>query len=501
MKKIFLLIFLTAVSARLFALNTPEINDSVLQNLLQAQQQNSRAYASNEAFLETGALQYDISKSGLYPQINLDLSGTGSNAFYQRYKYEPDALPDTTFDIELNNSYLFSAGPEINITQLLPSAGVLSGSITDSVSAAGLEESSHPDFYKTSDTKYSNDLTFSLGVSQPVYFGNAYKAGLVQINESREINRITYLDNRNSLIISAVADYYELIQKAYQLDLVQTRLEVNSENEKKMLREHELGMWTRAQLNSAAAVRLQSEADLLKSKMALTSIMDRIAALYGIELDMESTTRQIEQISFSLSDVNPDDADILSSSPAILIYQKRIMIADSAVTIQKKDSAITLSAGGSYTISNGITDESSASDNLVFSLGLSVPVADGKASGKSIELKQKESEKLQNDYDDQQKRTRAELQTLLNNISVSKRLSEIYRLQEEAAAFDLEKGVRELELGGISQKELLDLQINLENTRLTMLVNKIEYNLTVLNIYKLLGIDLQMLTMNPLGEK
>ena len=486
MKKIFLfaLILQTFINS-LYALDSSITEDPVLIKLLDAQRENNPAYAANEAYFETGELQFNVSKSMLYPRIDTGLNGAGSNSFLSRTPAEPS-------DIELKNNYSLSISPELSISQLLPTSGILSGSISDTVTASGLEESNSP-LYPAQELEYNNRLDFSVGLSQPLYFGNAYEASRTQINESREITRITYKDNRNALIISAVNDYYDLVKTAYQENLIEKRLETNRKYEMRMLREHELGMWTKGQLNTAKAVRLQSEADLLKASQAYNSARQRIKDSYGIDLENEVKNTAITEFTFTEDSVDLLNSEILSGNPDCLINMKRILLADSDVVIEEKKAAPSFKAGGNYSLSSGISEES-FSDNLSFSLGLSVAVLDGGSASNIIEMKKNEAERLRNNYSDQQKRAVSQLQSLIDNISVSRKLSEIYQLQEEAAAFDFDRGNKELELGSISSKELLDLQITLENTRLSLILNKIEYNLTILQIYRLLGADLRLLT-------
>ena len=485
MKRIqFLLILLTMTLCRLSALDTYSIEDDSLISLLEAQRTNSQAWASNEAFLQTGDLQLDISRAALYPQLDAAIDGNGANSFLTRITGETEVY-------QLRNNYNLALSPSLSISQLLPSAGILTGSVSDTVSGSGLEESDYP-LEPAADLDFNNILNLSLGLSQPLYFGNAYEAARTQMGEAHEINRIRYLDNRNFLISTAINDYYSLIQTAYQKQLVEARLETNTEYEKRMLSEHSLGLWTQAQLNSAKAARLQSEADLLKAEQSYSLARNRIKTLYGIELLIDPASADVEIIPFDRDSL--DTAVMLETrNPETLITEKQVSIAESDIIITKKDSAFRLNAGGSYSYSNSF-DGDSSSDSLSISLSLSMPLLDGAASKKLIELKQNEAIKLKTDLNEQQKTAASQLQMHLDNIELRQKLAEIYILQEEAAVFEYDKGSRELELGHITQKELLDLQIELENTRLTVLLNKIELNLAVLQLYRQLGFDLNIFT-------
>ncbi|HAK45630.1 MAG TPA: hypothetical protein DCO79_06885 [Spirochaeta sp.] len=483
MKKIVFLLLLFCTGLSLYAIDGFTFKDPALRMLLKAQQENNQAWASNEAFLEAGVLEYESARSMLYPQLNAGLDGGAASSY----------INSTPVGIELGDLYALSVSPSLSVSQLLPSSGILTGSVTDELDATITKESDSSRQLEWDEST----LSFVIGISQPLFFGNAYKAARTQLTESHEISRITYLDNRNNLISSVLNDYYNLIQTAYQLQLVQSRLTTNTEFEKKMLREHSLGMWTKGQLNSAKAARLQSEVDLIRTLSEYSSAGDKIKTLYGVELNIDISSVDIETIPFNAETLAPFQL-IEEGNPETQINKKRIAIAEADTVITKKNSAFNLNLGSSYSLTNDINAEGFVSDgslnSLAFTLGLSMPLLDGGSARKTIELKQIQAGKLGKDFNEQKKNTASQLQALLNSITLSKKLAEIYLVQEETAAFDYETGSRELELGRITQKELLELQIALDDTRLTILENKINYNLTVLQIYRQLGLDLSLLT-------
>ena len=495
MKKIFCIVFLSFAAASVFAADSISAIDSIfikdqyLLELLSAQKENSEAYAANEAFLETGMMQYNISRSVLYPQIDFDLSGTGTNSFLNRIPSDTEGIDD----VELKNAYAVAGTPRLSITQLLPTAGLLSGSISDTISGSGLKESNYPSVYPQEDIQLQNQLAFSLGISQPLYFKNAYEAGLTQINETMAIRKITYIDNRNYLIISAVTDYYDMIIAAYNRQLVYARLEINKSYEEKIKREHEFGLWTETQIASAMAARLQAEADLLKAEQAVAAASGKLKNLYGMTSNLGRNNINVENFTSGINFKEERSEDLLSGNPENLINKSKVLIAEADILISAKDSAPVFSAGGSYSVNSGITEEREYSDSLSFNLGISIPVTDGGASKNTRSMKITETGRIEKEFEDQKKRLLFNMQSIQNNIEAGTKLNEIYLLQEKAAASEYEKGIKELELGQITQKQLLDLQTNLENIRLTVLLNRIEQNLNVLNLFRLLGFDLSML--------
>ncbi|MBI9105327.1 MAG: TolC family protein [Spirochaetales bacterium] len=486
-KSIIIITFLLISAALVHAEPDFTLNDRALTAVLVALKTDCRAYTANEAYNEGGRLQHEAAMSQYYLQLTGGLDSSGQNSF-------KNILTD---DIVITNNYSLLGGPELSFSQLLPSYGTLSGSVSDRIRGSGIEESNSP-LLPRQEALFHNDLSFSIGLSQPLYFGEAYGASLRQVDQNLDISRINYQNNRNILVISAIEDYYNLLKAKYQVDLIAVRLKTNTEYLRRMEKEYQLGIWTLGQLNSARAASLQSSADLLKAEQALISANELMSSVYGLTaamlMDSESSaSSDAESVITELNSGGIEVADLLSrldNSPDIRISLNRIAITESEIVLKQQQSAMILNAGGTYKISSGLTEET-YSDNLSLSLGLSSSIIDGGAAESAIAVKKNELLRLENELEDKRARTVSQMNLFLNNIILSRKLSDIYILQEETSRFEYDKGLKEFELGGITQKDLLDLQIELENTRLSLLLNKINYNLAVLQLYKLLGYDLE----------
>jgi outer membrane protein TolC len=491
-RNILIILILIMASSAVYAEPTVNLNDESLITVLSALKTGSRAYFANEAYNEGGRLQHDAAISQFYPQLDGTLDSTGQNSFTTR----------TSAGSEVNNNYSLSIGPELSFTQKLPSNGTLSGSISDSISAAGIEQSNSI-LIPQNDPVFQNNLTLSIGVTQPLYFGDAYGASKSRVENSFEISGINYLNNRNILVISAIEDYYNLLTAKYQVELISVRLETNTENLRRMEKEYQLGMWTASHLNSSKAASLQAEADLLKARQTFISAAELFSAVYELsseQLPVLGNTAEID-ISTAITVFQTEDFEInqllshlSANNPDLRISLSQIESAESEIILEESKSAMLFNAGGSYKLSNGLTEET-FSDNLSLSLSINSSIIDGGAVETTRAIKQNELRRLENKLDDNRKRTISQMKLLLNNIILDRKLSEIYTIQEETGRQEYEKGLREFELGGITQKDLLDLQIDLENTKLTLLLNKINNNLTVLKLYKLLGYDLEGMLM------
>ncbi len=483
MKKILILLSLFILTLPVYSETGDfQTQTDILENIpglsafLKAMVKNHPAYAANQEYLNRSDFEYKNSKSSVFPELNFNLTGGGSDNFNTRYAE----------GIEIKNNYTYYAGPEISFSQLLPSSGTLSGSVSDSISYSGIEESTYPS-YPQSDGEYINSLDLGLSFTQPLTTDNIYKASETLVSNSFKISEAGYLNNRNLLVIKAANDYLNQSITGYQVTLIKSRLEGYREEYRKIEREFELGYWTKSQLNSAKAAMLQSETDLLKAERSRNLIRQQILNLYGIE----SSDKVLDQI--SLLEINDSEIALLEknlheSSPDIKVAKLTYSSAESNTVLEKKDRHFNLNASAEYSVDNGI-DNDYAADTLSFTLSMSAPpIRKWNSSGQKAA--ESEAERAGYLLDEQIKSTIAEFQALTDSIRVNVRLDEIYILQVETAEFELEKTEAEFSLGTATRKELFETQINLENAKLSVFSNRAEIIKTMLEIYKISGLDL-----------
>ncbi len=487
MKKLLFLLSLFIVTLPVFSdtgdfRNQSDISESIsgFSSFLDAMVKNHPAYAANQEYLNRSDFEYKNSKSSVYPQLNLNLTGGGSDNFNTRYAE----------GIEIKNNYSYYAGPSLSFSQLLPSSGTISGSVSDSLSYSGIEESSYPS-YPQSEGEYINSLDLGLSFAQPLTTDNIYKASETIVSNSLKISEAGYLNNRNLLVIKAANDYLNQSITAYQVTLIKSRLEGYREEYRKIEREFELGYWTKSQLNSAKAAMLQSETDLLKAERSLNLIRQQILNLYGIDAS-DKVLEKINLLEINDSELNGLEKNLHESSPDIRIARLTFSSAESNTVVEKKDRHFNLNASAEYSLDSGI-DNDYAADTLSFTLSMSAPPI-RKWNSTGQKAAESEAERAGYLLDEQIKTTIAEFQSLTDSIRVNTRLDEIYILQVETAEFELEKTEAEFSLGTATRKELFETQINLENAKLSVFSNRAEIIRTVLELYKISGLDLlQML--------
>ena len=476
-------IILLLITPALFSEGGLNPDDAGLTSVISALASKSRAYAANEAYRESGKITEDAAMAEFGSVLTGKLNALGNNKFGQK----------TSQGWEIKNQYSFAAKPELSFSQLLPSYGKLTGSISDSIGGSGAGSSTAPAI--PADLSLSNELQLNLSYSQPLYFDNPYGASLLKVANTRAVTETNYLKNKNNLVISAVQDYYNFVKIRYQAEQISIRLNTNTENLKRIEKEFQLGLKTTSQLNSAVAAKLQAEADLLKAEQNLISAVELITAFYG-ELDISSSTEGASALLFFEAADPQALLEELAENPDIRMAAIGIESAEANLRITRAKSAMILTAGGSFSLNSGISSETHA-DNLSFSLGLSAPILDGGSAEAQIKLGESELARLQNEIEDVKIRKNSELKLYLNNIKLGMKLLEIYSLQEETGRMNYEKGLKEFELGGISQKDLLDLQLNLEDVRLNLMINRLDTNVSILKLYALLGRDLETRLSTP----
>ena len=156
----------------------------------------------------------------------------------------------------------------------------------------------------------------------------------------------------------------------------------------------------------------------------------------------------------------------------------------------EKDTGPVLSLGGSYSYLTNVDNLEINRNVLTLSLGLSGNIFDGGADDATMESGKALIKQLESDLSVVLVDLEIQTKTLANSISQAKKLMELYNFQEEAAQYEFEKGLKDLELGQITEKELSELQIDLENTKISKQQNIININMFYLRLAVLQGVDL-----------
>jgi len=181
---------------------------------------------------------------------------------------------------------------------------------------------------------------------------------------------------------------------------------------------------------------------------------------------------------------------VIESNPGVKHAKNLLRMQKASLTILRKESGPVLSIGGSYSYMTDIENLEKYRNTLSFSLGLQGNFFDGgkdsgtMASGKAL------YKQLEADLSIKIINLKRQIKTLTDSIDRSSKLIELYSFQERASRYEFEKGLKDLELGQITEKELSELQINLENIRLSRQQNIINTNMLYLQLVNLQGVDL-----------
>jgi len=307
-----------------------------LPDLIAALEENSGEYRRNEAQALIGLDDYLISRANLQPVVSgrLPLS------------YSRQAEENYTAGIGSETSDGFSGGPVLSVSQLLPTAGVLTAGLAESLSGERILALEPVVIQVPTDLAYSNTFRITAGLTQPLYFGNAYQAAKKIVEETYSGNRAAVLDSRNELILKALGDYYGIQQTGFNLDLIRSRLENDQETYKRVEREFQLGLWTKSVLYQSLSARLKSETDLLEAEQQLESSRGLFASTYGLNIppNQSFTVAPFPREPLSLPEILPR---ILAWNPRSVQLKSGVGIQQASIITWRKDQAPVLSVEGS----------------------------------------------------------------------------------------------------------------------------------------------------------
>ncbi|MCK5196904.1 MAG: TolC family protein, partial [Spirochaetales bacterium] len=379
-----------------------------------------------------------------------------------------------TTGVDIQKSQSLAAEQGISIVQLLPTAGSLTAEISDSVAMNRLIEIVPTGF--PADPEWTNTAAISLTLSQPVFFKGAFGAAFEIIGKTYENNSLDVLESRNFLAISAVQSFYDLKQAVFNQELVQIRFMKDKENYKRINQEFEMGLWTKSELYQAKSILIKSEIDLIEAAQILDTARQSMILHYSLSTDfnVSSTVNPLDSEELQYDSILDE---IISNNPAARHAKNLLGIQKASLTVLRKDDGPVLSLGGSYSYITDIENSGINQKTFSLSLGLSGNLFNGGTDSAKMEAEKAVLEQLESNLSALLIDLEIETKSISNSLARSYQLKELYYLQEEAAYYEFEKGVKDLELGQITEKELSELQINLENARLSKQQNIINANM------------------------
>lgn len=469
--KVKLIIFICLVS--LTVLGAEEYSlDMLIESL-----ENSIHFEKTDAIERMGLYNYKNSRALLYPKfdgsIPLSISGIDEK--------------NRTSGINSEKTQSITAEPGVSISQFLPTAGIVTAQISDSIAVVPITEINSVSLL--TEPKWTNTAAFSINLSQPVFFKGAFDAAMEITEKTYENNILDVLESRNSLTISAVQNFYDLKQAVFNLELIQIRFMNDKETYKRINQEFEMGLWTKSKLYQAKSILIKSEIDLMESTQTLETVRQLIISNYSLPSEFK-VTPGVESLIFEELNYDTVFEEIINNSIVVSRAKNLLNMKKASLTVLRKDNGPVLSLGGSYTYLSDF--ENSDSNRKVFSisLGLTGNIFDGGASNAEIEAERAVLQQLEFNLTTLLIDLEIETKSILNSLSRSSQLTVLYNFQEEAAQYEFIKGEKDLELGQITEKDLSELQINLENTRLSKQQNIINTNMFYLQLANLQGIDL-----------
>lgn len=439
--------------------------------------ENSIHFERTYAIERMGHHNYKNSRALLYPQIdgNIPLSISGLDE------------KNVTSGINSERTQSITAEPGISISQYLPTAGLLTAQISDAITVIPVTEINSVSLL--TDPKWTNTTSLSINLSQPVFFKGAFDAALEITEKTYENNNLDVLEARNSLAISAVRNFYDLKQALFNLELIQIRFRNDKETYKRINQEFEMGLWTKSKLYQAKSILIKSEIDFVESTQKLETARQTIISNYSLPLEFK-VTPNVESLSFGELDYDTVIEKIINSSTGISKAKNLLNMQKASMIVLRKDNGPVLNLGGAYTYLNDFENWESNRKVFSISLGLTGNIFDGGASNAKMDSERAVLQQLETSLTTILIDLEIETKSILNSLSRSSQLTELYNFQEEAAQYEFNKGVKDLELGQITEKDLSELQINLENTRMSKQQNVINTNMFYLQLANLQGLDL-----------
>jgi len=443
-----------------------------LGDLILSLEGNNGEYRSNEASARMDLNDYLIARANLLPSVrgSLPLSHT---------RLKEENIPASP-DQETRN---LSGGAGLSVTQLLPTAGTLSAELTGRISR---------DTYLPADPILSANLQLSAGLSQPLYFGNAYRAARSIIQETYDAGCSEVLDSRNRLIRTVLEDYYRIQQARFSRDLIRVRLEGDTESYQRVEAEYEMGLWTKSVLYQALTARLQSETDLLEAEQNRETLERAFLARYGLTLP-EGNTGEVRLFPREELEEETLLPRILAHNPQALRLNSQAEISRAGLVTARKDQAPAVSLGSSWTRNTGLGSSDLLYDSLTLSLEFSASLYGGGRDRRTLQNRREEILQAESALTDWNIQLESQVRTLLASLERSEQMARLLELKVEAATYEFQKGEVDLEMGKITKKELSEQRLALEKALLDRQENIISANNTYLQLLSLEGRDLREL--------
>jgi outer membrane protein TolC len=465
-----------------------------LEALVERIVSDSFDYRDTMLSLSISEANYNENMANLFPSVSATVPAN--------IGYAPVYSPST--GTTLHDSLSLGVTPEVRVNQYLPTSGTLSLSLADAFAYA--RAGSVDSFLggtTTPDPTFSNTVTLGVSLVQPLFFENAYAAGLATMNETYDSAKLASLSKVNTIVYKAAADYYRLKISKYALSLASARLADTKQNYEDSKKKYEQGTLSRlAFINVEAALR-KTELDLMDSVSAYTQSLSTFASAYGM--------KETPEVDDSVADIalpeSPDSAEGLfkiadSKNMELSLERKALAIADATlVTTKFVNAPFTFSVGPSVTfdqkgdsttLGDALTAPFGVDANTQFSMSVSLSgslfdagIKENKIRSQALEVERKKFS-LASKID----KIKADAAALFAKMERNKKALEYASLSIEVAALEYETAKSDFARGGISRLEFSSEIIKRDDATLRYMQAKIDNVIGVLEMSIFMGDDL-----------
>ncbi|MEM5948292.1 TolC family protein [Spirochaetia bacterium 38H-sp] len=472
MKRIWSAFFLFFLSVSLFA---DTLGDAV-RSLFTQRRYNEVPVVSQEQALS----DYAQAKASFYPSLSLSAPFSWSDTVINRTESGAQT-------VDIKDSVSLDPSVSLSLSQLLPTAGILSASIAGGYSYSDIGSVS-PSYFSSVyslDPVSTANFSLSLSLSQPVFTKPFYSVLQENLTYKEKAVRRSVLEEKNNILRAFVADCFSVWSHFYNVDVLHTRYESSVARSERFKKEKELGLWTDRQVLSAEIEARRAKLALDNAEASLERLEAAFKARYGIDVPKFS-----DMPVWAAPDVSFDD--VLVGNIELAKLKASANEAKIARLSVEKDISPSVSASVSASINNTL-DDVPYSFSLSGSASIYVTVFDAGASKARVDsagVAEKRALMAVDDYVLTLRTRYEELVYKLNSYDSQRKVDEDML---RAAEMELDAAERELEKGHSTVSAVREKALAVDTARMDMWSNLVEYNLAVLDLYMLAGKDLEEL--------
>lgn len=461
-----------------------------LSDTLEALERESGRWLADDLSIREARIAYDRARAIVFPRIDLSVPLSGSTSLLNEYTTSVGA---SSVDVTQRGGFAANASPGVTVTQALPTSGSLSLSVADTLSLSdpGRFDPEAAGDAMPADDRLDHSLSVGLRLDQPLYFrGSAFAASLENAENALTRAAISREQARNQFALEAAELFYRIQYLAYSRTLVAARRDAAMGRLQTVEREFGLGIHTRTVLLQAQLARDRAELDLYDAARAFSDALAEFRSLYGIA-DTRRVEPEIEPLDLAVAPQEELVRAALAGNRQLDSLRLVARDATNAITLYESDQAPRLSVGTELSYADRSEENDvDRSSSLSGSVTLSANLFDGGTSRLRLEELGSAARRAEIEVSLAANRIEREVQSALADLDRNARYREYLETAQEIGAYEFEKGQRDRALGAITDRKLLELELELEATRLELANALVEANVTTLRLLTLQGADI-----------